>query len=410
MLSFAVGQPAVQLLNVLTGFFLLRWLSREEFAMFGVAFAFQSTVNQLTDLGFTGSIVALAGERGTDPAWLGRYLRSARHFRGRLMVVTLGVAAVAFPLLAWRQEWGAGVKLLLFGAVAAAVVFQGGIMYGSPLLANRRLRDYYSPQIIGAAVRLFLCAALHFMGLLSAWGVAWLGALVVGWTGWSYRRAAQDCAQEPAKPDPEANHEMRRYLAPLMPAVVFNAVQGQLAVLIIAWLGSTEKIAEVSALGRIGQLFLLVHAFNGIMIGPYVARLPMQLLSRRYTQILFGAVLLAVLIGASGFLFSRQLLWLLGSKYSGLEREAGWVVLSACVNYVAGVMWTMNSARRWVFWWGTAAEIIALVLVQAGCALTMDLSQTMPVIWFGLFTVLTCFGIHAATAIYGFKYGGRLAN
>jgi len=400
LLAFAVGQPAVQLLNVLTGFLLLRWLSKEEFAMFGVAFAFQSTVNQLTDLGFSGSIVALAGERGTEPSWLGRYLRAARHYRTRLLAFTLAGAAVAFPLLTWRQEWGAGPKLLLFGAVAAAVVFQGGMMFGSPLLVHRRLRDYYSPQIVGAAIRLGLCAGLHFTGVLSAWNVAWLGALVIGYTGWSYRRAARDYAHEPVVSDPEANREMRRYLAPLMPGVVFTALQGQITVVLITLFGTTENIAEVSALGRIGQLFLLLGAFNAVMIEPYIARLPASLLPRRYGQILLVAVLIAGVIGATGFLFPEPLLWLLGPKYAGLERETSWVVLTACVGYVSGVMWTMHAARRWIFWWGTVAYIAGVVVTQTICALSLNLDQTMPVIWFGLATAVAGWGVHAATGIY----------
>src|SRR5476649_163129 len=44
LLAFVLGQPAVQLLNLLTGFLLLRWLGQGELAMFGVAFAFQTTV------------------------------------------------------------------------------------------------------------------------------------------------------------------------------------------------------------------------------------------------------------------------------------------------------------------------------------------------------------------------------
>jgi O-antigen/teichoic acid export membrane protein len=318
-----------------------------------------------------------------------------------MLVITLAVAAVAFPLVTWRQEWGAGTKLLLFSAIALAVMFQGWMMYGSPLLVHRRLRSYYRPQIASAALRLACCLALYAAGLLSAWTAAWLGALAVGFVGLSYRRAARDCVREPAASDAEANRQMLRYLAPLMPGVVFSAMQGQLTVAIITVFGSTEKIAEVSALGRIAQLFLLLSAFNAVLLEPYVARLPAVLLRRRYAQILGAAVLLAVVIGAAGFAFPGPLLWLLGPKYVGLERETSWMVLTACISYVSGVMWTMHAARRWVFWWGTVAYIVALLVVQIACALTLDLSQTMPVIWFGTVTALAASGVHSATGIYG---------
>lgn len=401
MLAFVLGQPSVQLLNLLTGFFLLRWLSKEEFAMFGVAFAFQSTVNQLTDLGFSASIVALAGERGQEPAWLGRYLRAAWHYRTRLLGFTLLGAAVAFPLLTWRQDWGAGTKLLLFGAIALAVAGQSWMMYGSALLVHRRLRDYYSPQITGAAVRLGLCAALYFTGLLSAWAVAWLGALVIGWTGWSYRRAARDCVLEPAQSDPEANREMRRYLAPFIPGAIFYALQGQITVGIISVFGSTEQLAEISAVGRLGQLFLFFNAFNAILLEPYFARLPVQLIKRRYVLIVALAAIMGLALSAFGFMFPQPLLWLLGPKYGNLQQAIGWVVVTACITYVANVMWTMHAARRWVYWWVTVTYIIVVVIAQVACAVTMDLSKTMQVIWFGAITALVILGVTIANGIYG---------
>ena len=407
LLAFAVGQPAVQLLNVLTGFLLLRWLSKEAYAMFGVAFAFQSTVNQLTDLGFSGSIVALAGERGTEPAWLGRYLRAARHYRTRLLAFTLLGAAIAFPLLTWRQEWGAGTKLLLFGAVSVAVVFQSWMVYGSPLLVHRRLWDYYSPQIVGAAVRLGLCAGLYVAGLLSAWAVAWLGSLVIGWTGWSYRRASRDCAHEPAASDPETNREMRRYLAPFIPGAIFFALQGQITVGIISVFGSTAQLAEISAVGRIGQLFLLLNAFNAIVLEPYFARLPVSLLQRRYVQIVGAAVLLAVSLATVAFMFPKPLLWLLGPNYANMQQAVGWTVVSACITYVANLMWTMHAARRWVYWWVTNTYITCVIMVQVICAITMDLRNTIQVVWFGSITALVVFAVTLANGIYGLYYGHK---
>lgn len=409
LFAFAVGQPAEQLLNLLTGFLLLRWLDKEEYAMFGVAFAFQSMVNQLTDLGFAGSIVALAGERGTEPTWLGRYLRSARHYRTRLLGFTLAGAAVAFPLLTWNHSWGAATKLLLFGAVALAVVFQGWMMYSSPLLVHRRLEDYYRPRIVSAALRLVVSLGLFASGWLSGWTAALLGALNLGLIGLSYRRSARDCVSEPAQSDPAANREMRRYLAPLMPGVVFTAFQGQITLAIITLFGTTERVAEVAALGRIGQLFLLLSMFNSVLLEPYIARLPASLLPRRYAQVVAGTLLLAAVIGAAGFLIPRPLLWLLGPNYAGLEREVGWVVVTACIGYVSGVLWIMHAARRWVFWWGTVAYIVSTVVVQAGCALTLDLGRTMPVIWFGLATALAAWAVHAVTGIYAlcWKSAGR---
>ncbi len=402
LLSFLVGQPAVQFLNLITGFFLLRWLDINEFAMFGIAFAFQSTVSQLTDLGFSGSIVALSGSRGHDPEVLGGYLRSARYWRTRMQTMTLIVAAIAFPLMTWNQPWSPLIKALLFVSIALGVLFQGWLMYGAALFVNSALISYYRPQIVAALLRLALCALLHAFGLLPAWAAALLGVLSLGFVGASFRHTSRSYIHEPIEASPEKNARMLKYLGPMVPGVAFAAVQGQILIGIIAIFGSTRNIAEISALGRIAQLFLILGAFNMVFIEPYIARVSRDLLLRRYLQILTVATLISAAIAVVGFVYPQPLLWLLGSNYSGLQREIGWVVLTASTTYLGGVVCIMHAARRWVFWWATGAIIGAVILTQIICAMYLDMTQPIQVIWLGFITSIVTLLVHVAAGIYGF--------
>jgi hypothetical protein len=227
--------------------------------------------------------------------------------------------------------------------------------------------------------------------------------LVLGYTGFCYRRSSQSYIQEPLRSQPKCNAEMLRYLSPIIPSAVFVALQGQILIGIIAVLGSTQNIAEVSALGRISQLFVILGAFNAVFVEPYIARIPLSLLSRRYLQILGVAIGIAAAITTVGFVFPRPLLWLLGQNYSGLQKEIGWVVLNGCLCYLGGVLWTMHAARRWIFWWSTIVYIVSTVLVQAVCIAKMDLSHTLSVIWFGLITALVGLGLQISVGIYGFR-------
>jgi O-antigen/teichoic acid export membrane protein len=114
LLSFLAGQGSVQVLSLLSGFFLLRWLSVEAYAQYSVAFGFQSTLSMLIDLGFSGSIIALVGDRGSDKAVIGNYIRSAKRFRNRLFAILIPGAAIAFPLVTFKQHWDWTTQLLLF--------------------------------------------------------------------------------------------------------------------------------------------------------------------------------------------------------------------------------------------------------------------------------------------------------
>ena len=405
--QFLTGQIVIQALNFLTGFLLLRWLSVTAYAQFSVAFAFQSTLGMLIDLGFSGSIVALVGSRGGDADIVGRYIRSARHFRNRMFVVMLGVSVIAFPLVTRNQHWPVSTKIFLFGAILASLFFQGWAMYAAPLLINGRIKEFYQAQIFAAAGRLCCCFVLFETAALSAWTAAWVAAAALAVTGLLYRRKSEHLISEPYRSDSVFNKEMLGYLVPLMPAVVFTALQGQITILLIACFGKTETIANIAALGRLGQLFLIFGAFNSVVIEPYFAKLSPSRLFTRYAQTIVIAIATASFIAVVAFLFPQPLLWVLGSKYQGLGEYIGWVVGIACLNYIAGVLFTINSARKWRFWWYACLEIPLLLIVQAAALTLTDIGTMKGAIAFSLVTNIGWLLTHLIVGIYGLKQTRR---
>lgn len=408
ILRFLAGQGSVQLLNLISGFFLLRLLSVEAYAQYSVAFSFQNTIGILVDLGFSGSIVALVGDRIHNKEVLGTYIRAAKHFRNRLFAVIIPLAVVAFPVFTSKQNWNWTTQLLLIASIVSSLFFQGWISYySSPLLINQRLKEYYQPQIGAAGGRLVLCYILYLSSALFSWTTAWVNSAVIAVNGFLYRRAAKPLITEPLHSDLKVNSEMMNYLLPLIPGIVFTAFQGQISVFIITWFGQNQNIAEVAALGRISQFFVILSAFNSVIIGPYIAKVACQNLAKRYFQIVGVALAISITLCTISFLFPQPLMWVLGSKYQHLQVEIGWMVSGACLSYVGGVMWTMHSARRWVYWWGSFLYIGLLLATQIICVAVMDLSTTLNVIYFSLITTGAVMVVHISNAIYGFFYGIR---
>lgn len=407
--SFLVGQGSVQIFNLVTGFFLLRWMSVEDYAQFSVAFGFQSTLGILIDGGFSGSIVALVGDRFQDKEVVGKYINSAQQFRNRSFAVIIPLAGIAFYLIGTKHNWFWSEQVLLFGAITASLFFQGWAAYYSPpLLMHQQIVKYYKPQIIGSAVRLFSCYILYIISALSAWTNIWITTLTIALNGIFYRHSTVNFIDKPEKNDPVISKEMSRYISPLILGVIFTAFQGQISLAVISIMGKTQNIAEVAALGRLGQVFVLLGAFNGIVIGPYIAKVNLRDLPKRYLQILGITIFIASMISVIGFTFPQPLLWLLGSKYQNLGAEVGWTVAGACLSHVGGVMWTMNSARKWIYWWVNFAYIGIVLITQVGCLILMDLSTTLGVIYFSLISTLAVVLIMIAHAIFGFRYGVKI--
>jgi O-antigen/teichoic acid export membrane protein len=407
--SFLAGQGSVQVLNLVTGFFLLRWMSIDDFAQLSVVLGFQSTVGILVDVGFSGSITALVGDRFQDKGVVGTYVRSAQEFRNQSFIVIIPLAGIAFYLIAVKHNWSLPEQIILFSSIIASLFFQGWVgYYSSSLLMNRQVDDFYKPQMVGSLGRLVLCYALHISSVLSAWNNAWISTATIAINGFYYRYNSAKYLIKPDKENPTVSKEMFRYISPLIPGIVFTAFQGQISLFIITFFGQTKSIAEVAALGRLGQIFVLLGAFNGIIIEPYISQVSRKILPLRYFQILAGGIFIASVICMIGFIFPQPLLWLLGSKYQNLEVEVGWVVAGACISYVGGVIFTMNSARKWIYWWVSFTYITTLLATQLVCLATIDLTTTMGVIYFSVISAISIVFVHIANSVFGFTHGSKI--
>jgi O-antigen/teichoic acid export membrane protein len=407
--SFLAGQGSVQVINLITGFFLLRWMSIDDFAQLSVVLGFQTTVGTLIDVGFSSSITALVGERFRDKAIVGTYIKAARKFRNKSFSVIIPLAGIAFHLIAAKHKWLWYEEVLLFGSIVASLFFQGWVAcYSQPLLMHRQISEYYRPQFIGSVSRFVIVYILYIGSALSAWVNAWISTGVIVINGLFYRYNATKFIITPEKNDAHISSEMFSYISPLLPNIVFIAFQGQISLLIITFFGQTKSIAEVAALGRLGQVFVLLGGFNGIVIEPYIAQLDRKVLPQRYFLILSVGIFISSIICTIGFAFPLPLLWLLGSKYQDLQLEVGWVVAGACLNYIGGIMWTMHSARKWIYWWVSFAYIGIMLLVQVICLAIMDLHTTIGVVHFSFISTAAAILISISNAIFGFIYGPKI--
>ncbi|MGJ5627856.1 lipopolysaccharide biosynthesis protein [Nostoc sp. CALU 1950] len=404
--TFLIGQGSVQAINLVTGFFLLRWMSVEDFAQYSVAFGFQSTVGILVDVGFTGSIITLVGDRGADKAVVGSYICSARYFRNRMLALLIPLSAVGFFLLTARQHWSLLTSVLLFISIVISIFFNGERgFYLGPLLIHQKLNQVYSTQIVSSVVRLGISYLFNLMSLLSAWVNAWVSAFSIFLNCWSYRRDSKGIYIEPVKADPKVTRQMVKYISPLIPGIIFYAFQGQITIFLISIFGQTQNIAEIAALGRLGQLFAILTTFNSVVISPYIARVAKQKIAKRYFQVMGIAIIISAFICLFGFMFPKAILWILGSKYQRLGFEASLIIVASCINYINSVVWTINKSRQWIYLWHTSLMVSLTILVQVFCMINMKLDSTINMIIFSIITSVVSLLVSLIGSGYGFYKG-----
>jgi len=409
LLVYTTGQGLVQLLNLSIGLLLLRLLNIEYYAQFSVAFGFQTTLGMLTDLGLAGTIIALVGSRGNQPEVVGSYIRSGRHFRNLMLFCLTPVAAIFYVRISRAHHWGALTSALLFLSIIASIYFTSmASYYGAPLLIRGRLSHYYRHQLAGAAFRIAACGILYLSVGLSAWTVSWINSLGFYLIGWLNAREARPFASLPERPIPEVTRQMVRYVMPILPGIIFFSLQGQITLFLISFFGQTRSIAEVGALGRLGQIFLLLNGFNSAVIEPFMARIPTERVARNYLTVLTASLALCLVISFAGFSMPRLFLILLGGKYASLQRETGWMVLGSCLSYLSNVAWTMGAARRWIYW-ATAWVSIAIILTTQIVFLSLiKVDSTLHVIYFSTATSAAYLIATLFNGVYGYIRGPRI--
>jgi O-antigen/teichoic acid export membrane protein len=406
LVTFFAGQGLVQFLNLATGFLLIRWMSVKDYAAYSLVSGFQGTVGVLVELGLGGSIVALLAGR-TERHILGGYIRSTRHYRNKFFFYLLPAIAISFAILAVRQGLAWWMTAILLCSILAAIYFESWTAYYSvPLMVHQDLQAYYrTPAIIGG-IRLIASFVLHMVSALSAWLMALMNSTAMIVQGWSYRQDARRHIIEPTDADPAMNREVLQYIRPLIPGTVFFAIHGQITVFLISWFGQARDVAEVGALGRLGQLFLLLAAFNAVVIAPNIAKIPRSRLAWRYTSFLAGAIGVSLTLIVMSVWLPDVLLWIIGPKYLHLKTELMWTIAASCLGYVSSVMWTMHVARKWTFAWGVRAYIIAVLIVEI-CGITfMNLSTAGGVIRLSAYSALATLAVLIAWAIHGFFFSG----
>jgi len=403
--TFLAGHGALQVLNVITGLFLIRALSIEAYAQYSLAMAFQVTAISLSNLGLTDTIVPLVGSRGDDLALVGKYVRAARALRTRLFLVVGPCSAAAFYALVRAHDWsGASVAVLLISLLASLYWSVSVACWSAPLILNHRLTDYYLGQLAATAARLAIYVLAGFGRVLSAGLAAAVTAISLLLNGAIARRRAARFVDMSQPVDPAAKQEVLRVMLPMTPAAIFAAFQPQIALFLVSISGQTLQIAQIAALSRIAQLFMVVNMFNSLVLEPFVARVNSDQIARVYARVLGAAVILAALVTSFAFEFPGVPLWLLGAKYQDLRAVIGWVVLASCMSTGANVVWVMNRARRWMFWRGSLLEIACLIVFQSAYVAIFGVRTTTTAALFMLAAGAAHLVTHVYVMIYGFSH------
>ena len=243
--------------------------------------------------------------------------------------------------------------------------------------------------------------------MLDALAAVWLNCLATLAVALCTKTSSRALIDEPDRPDPIATSEMIHYVLPILPGNIFFALQGQIAVFVIAIVSPGVSVARVSALSRLGQIFVFLGAFNSVALEPWFARSKSSFLYRRFAIAFAVAGFISVAMVVTASLVPNLFLSILGQSYLNLERELVWFIASSCAGYLIGVVWTACSARRFLFWRFTWYNMIAILGSQIAFAYYFGVATPLRAVQFGLASGVASLLVHFANFVYGVRHGPR---
>jgi O-antigen/teichoic acid export membrane protein len=408
IVEFLVSQGITTIGNMLYGFLCIRLLPMGEYAKFVVVFSIQASLMILLDVGISGTLVPLIGERIEDNRLIADYLASLRQIAHWLFVIAAPITIVGYPLLVRNRHWNwqtvtAMVVIVLVSAWFARV----GAAYGAVLIVRRDRKRWYQAQMITSFGALALLGLFVFAHWLSAFAAILISVMRVIAMAAIYYARAQKLLGVKGVPSKERRAAAVQLSLPAIPSVIYYALGGQISVFLITYFGRTSAVASIGALGRLGQIFAVLTPINGILVEPYFARLPRQQLKSNYLMAVTGAGACGAGLVVLARIFPGLFLWVLGPKYAGLQTEVVLVMVSGAIGLLGGVVATVNGSRRFIFYSFVLTDNVLTLILQALYIWRVDLSTVKSVLWFNIFSMFPTLATGAITAFYGFTHGGR---
>ncbi len=187
------------------------------------------------------------------------------------------------------------------------------------------------------------------------------------------------------------------------PNAIFFCLQGQIAILLITIFGHRAgAVAEVGALGRLAMIFAVLGNLITNIFAPAFARCQeARKLRWLYTGIVGGVAGFSLVVFSGAALLPNEFLFVLGNRYSHLQRELLLMVGGATLNMIASTLWTLNASRAWIV--GSWLYIPLTLGTQMLLIPFIDFSTVIGVLTFNLFSSFPSLLLNIGLSYRGFR-------
>jgi O-antigen/teichoic acid export membrane protein len=339
------GQGVISFINILVGIFFIRWLPIEEFAVYALVVIVQSVVAAFSDFGVAGGVNTLTSQLSKRNSSATVIVQEAFRLRRQFIPFALFAAIVlGWFLLSSVNVTDVRLPFLVICATLSGLL-QSQLTIGKALLNARFQSDLlFKLGTAEAGSRLalsFLCfwypsvEVAVFINLVATF----LACLILLKLTPEIQRA------------PVSSLNTRKYLVkftiPLIPSTIYSIAQSHIGIFILSIFGTTQMIAETSALSRLSQVFSLLLVLGPFWIQPHFAKIDKKI--KFIKDLIIALVILSatyILIISSTFFFPEMWLWFLGVNYRSSNAELPIAMISSVIYLTNTFLYTVALSRN----------------------------------------------------------------
>jgi O-antigen/teichoic acid export membrane protein len=343
------GQLLVQLTGFVSGIIIIRLLSIQEYALYTLANTMLGAMVMLSDSGVGSGVMAESGKVWQDKEKLGVVLATGLQLRKKFGIISL---LVTLPVLVYLLI-SHGATLLTTFLIVVAIIPAGLAALSDSLLEiapklHQDIKTLQKNQAEVSIARLVLSALFVFFSPFTFMALVANGLPRI-YGNYRLRKATYHFANRTENSDPAIEKAVIKGVKRTLPIVIYSCLSGQLTIWLISFFGNTAGISQIGALGKIGVLFNLVTTMLATLIVPRFSRMAATKngLLKPFLLIQAGTFVITVFLVIGIWLFSNQILWVLGKNYYGLNYQLFLVAISSSVALMVGVCSQLVLSRGW---------------------------------------------------------------
>ena len=383
-------QMVVQAIGLISGIIVIRLLSTKEYGLYTLANTMLGTMVILADGGISAGVMAQGGKVWKDKKQVGVVLATGLDLRKKFAIGSLLIAIPILVYLLHHHGASVGMTIVIVSCLIPAffTALSGTLLQIVPKLYQDIL-PLQKNSLVATLLRLGTLFSLFFF----PW--AFIAVLAYGlpqiWANLNLRKITSRYVDWNQPVDPIIKKEILKFVRRILPGTIYFCLSGQITIWIISVFGSTSGVAQIGALGRLAMLLNLFNIVFTTLISPRFARLPAikKLLLLRYLQIQFILLLLSSLIIAFVWLFSSQILWILGPDYRHLETELLLNIVGSCLALFSGISFGLFTSRGWAI--NPLTSIPISILSVAVGIMIVDITSLKGVLFLNIFVAIVQF-------------------